>query len=82
MKQPFFTIGHSTRSPGEFVDLLQDLEIGFLADIRKIPRSKTNPQFNTDTLASALAAADIISYEHMAALAVFAVNLKACHKLS
>lgn len=67
MKQPFFTVGHSTRSLEEFVDLLQDVEIDFLADIRKIPRSKTKPQFNADTLASTLATVDI-SYEHIAAL--------------
>ncbi|CAH1690131.1 conserved hypothetical protein [Hyphomicrobiales bacterium] len=36
-------------------------------DIRKIPRSKSNPQFNEDTLPEALAAFQI-SYEHLAAL--------------
>lgn len=64
---PFFTIGHSTRSLEEFVGLLEDVEIGLLADIRKIPRSRTNPQFNEDSLSAALQSIGI-RYEHMAAL--------------
>jgi len=64
---PFFTIGHSTRSLEEFVDLLEDVEIGLLADIRKIPRSRTNPQFNEDSLRVTLQSVGI-QYEHMAAL--------------
>ena len=67
MKIPFFTIGHSTRSLDELIELLKSAEIGLLADIRTVPRSRTNPQFNKDTLPGALAAADI-SYQHMAAL--------------
>ena len=38
-----------------------------MADVRTMPRSRTNPQFNTDVLPAALAAADI-GYEHIAAL--------------
>ncbi|MGE3144299.1 MAG: DUF488 family protein [Pseudorhodoplanes sp.] len=64
---PFFTIGHSTRSLQEFAALLTGLQIALVADIRTIPRSRTNPQFNKDTLPGALAALGI-SYEHMAAL--------------
>ena len=67
MAPPFFTIGHSTRSLEEFVDLLEDVEIGLLADIRKIPRSRTNPQFNEDSLRVTLQSVGI-QYEHMAAL--------------
>lgn len=67
MKFPFFTIGHSNRSFREFVELLGSTNIGLVADIRTIPRSRTNPQFNEDVLPGALAAYDI-SYEHMAAL--------------
>lgn len=47
--------------------LLQAVEAGLVADIRCIPRSRTNPQFNTDTLPAALAGYGI-GYEHMAAL--------------
>jgi len=64
---PFFTIGHSTRTLEEFAGLLREAEIGFLADIRKFTRSRTNPQFNEDNLAGALAIHGI-SYEHVAAL--------------
>jgi uncharacterized protein (DUF488 family) len=67
VKLPFFTIGHSNRSLEEFVELLKGAQIDLVADIRTVPRSRTNPQFNKDALPEALAAFDI-SYEHMAAL--------------
>ena len=50
MKLPFFTIGHSNRSLEDFVELLSRARIELVADIRTIPRSRTNPQFNEDTL--------------------------------
>jgi len=64
---PFFTIGHSNRTLEAFVRLLRESEVGLVADIRTVPRSRANPQFNTDALPSSLAASGI-SYEHMAAL--------------
>ncbi len=67
MTLPFFTIGHSNRSLEEFIELLSGAEIDLVADIRTVPRSRANPQFNKDTFPGALAAFDI-SYEHMAAL--------------
>lgn len=67
MKRPFFTIGHSNRSLEQLVELLCGARIELVADIRRIPRSRANPQFNEDTLPGALAAFDI-RYEHMAAL--------------
>ena len=67
MKLLFFTIGHSNRSLEEFIELLTEAHIKLLADIRTVPRSRTNPQFNKDTLPDALVAFDIY-YEHMAAL--------------
>jgi uncharacterized protein (DUF488 family) len=63
----FFTIGHSTRSLDAFIDLLNEARIGLVADVRTVPRSRTNPQFNRDVLAHALAARQI-GYEHIAAL--------------
>lgn len=45
-----YTVGHSTRSLDDFVDLLRAYGIGRLADVRTIPRSRHNPQFNGDTL--------------------------------
>jgi uncharacterized protein (DUF488 family) len=67
VKRPFFTIGHSNRSLEEFVELLREADIALVADIRTVPRSRTNPQFNKDTLPEALRSFDI-GYEHMAAL--------------
>jgi len=64
---PFFTIGHSNRSIDEFIAMLVQAKIELLADIRKMPMSRANPQFNQDTLATSLADAGI-AYEHVAAL--------------
>lgn len=63
----FFTIGHSTRTIVEFVDLLIESEIDFVADVRSMPRSRTNPQFNANTLGEALTLSQI-AYEHVAEL--------------
>jgi len=67
MTQPFFTIGHSTRSIPEFVDLLRSVEIRLLADVRKMPRSRTNPQYNREVLPVTLGEFQI-AYQHMPAL--------------
>ena len=67
MTHPFYTIGHSTRSIGEFVDLLRPEGIKLVVDVRTIPRSRTNPQYNADTLAQALSEFQI-GYEHIAVL--------------
>ena len=67
MANPFYTIGHSTRSLGQFVDLLRAQEINLVVDVRTIPRSRTNPQFDKDVFAKALSNLRI-GYEHAAAL--------------
>ncbi len=67
MTLPFFTIGHSSRSLDEFVEMLRGPYVDRVVDIRTIPKSRANPQFNKDSLPDALAAFDI-SYEHVAAL--------------
>src|SRR5581483_2847977 len=64
---PIFTIGHSTHPIGAFMDLLRQSGIELLVDIRSITGSRRNPQFNAETLPSALAAAGI-AYRHLAAL--------------
>ena len=61
---PLYTIGHSTRSADEFLTLLTAHEVRTLADVRKIPRSRHNPQFNRDVLPAKLAGASI-GYVHM-----------------
>lgn len=67
MTLPFFTVGHSNRSLEQLVELLREPGVERVVDIRTIPRSRANPQFNTDTLAEALAGLGI-SYEHLATL--------------
>src|SRR3954464_15080858 len=61
---PFFTIGHSTRSVPELTDLLREAGSDFVVDVRTVPRSRTNPQFNADTLPAALIAFQI-GYRHL-----------------
>jgi uncharacterized protein (DUF488 family) len=63
----FFTIGHSTRTIVEFVDLLQESRVDFVVDVRSMPRSRANPQFNLESLPETLAPWQI-GYEHIAAL--------------
>ncbi len=62
-----FTIGHSTREIAEFVALLRQCAVDLVVDVRSIPRSRTNPQFNKDALPAALAAVGI-GYRHLDAL--------------
>jgi uncharacterized protein (DUF488 family) len=62
-----FTVGHSTRSSSELNALLLGAEVRCLVDVRSIPRSRTNPQFNSDPLRESLAA-EAIEYVHLAAL--------------
>jgi uncharacterized protein DUF488 len=63
----FFTIGHSTRPMVEFVDLLRESDVRLVIDVRSIPRSRTNPQFNQATLAETLSPLQI-GYEHISEL--------------
>jgi uncharacterized protein (DUF488 family) len=48
------TIGHSTRTIEDFTNLLLAHGVHLIVDIRTIPRSRRNPQFNEDTLAASL----------------------------
>ncbi len=61
------TIGHSTRSLEEFIEMLRAHGVTRLVDVRTIPRSRRNPQFNRDTLPASLEQAGI-GYTHIAAL--------------
>ena len=55
MKKPsIFTIGHSTRPIDEFVELLRMNDVKEVVDVRSIPMSRHNPQFNADTLKQSL----------------------------
>jgi uncharacterized protein (DUF488 family) len=63
----FFTIGHSTRPLAAFVELLQVADVKLLADVRTVPRSRTNPQYNQDSLPASLKPFDI-GYRHFPGL--------------
>ena len=65
--RPFFTIGHSNRSVEEVADLLQAVGADMIIDVRKMPRSRANPQFNIDVLPGVLGERQI-GYRHIAAL--------------
>lgn len=56
---PIHTIGHSTRGIELFVDLLRQAQVRCVVDVRSIPRSRTNPQYNLDILPDTLAARQI-----------------------
>ena len=61
------TIGHSTRPIDEFIRLLTAHDVERVIDIRTIPRSRHNPQFNREALSRVLRRADI-RYTHMSSL--------------
>jgi uncharacterized protein (DUF488 family) len=67
MAFPFFTIGHSNRPVTEFMNLLKAQQVGLVVDVRTVPRSRSNPQFNREILPQTLAQ-DQIGYEFIAAL--------------
>ena len=58
------TIGHSNRPLDTFLDLLQRNEIVRVLDVRTVPRSRHNPQFNQDALPTSLEAVKV-SYMHL-----------------
>jgi|SRR6185437_11699119 len=62
-----YTIGHSTRSLEEFITLLTENKIDFLADVRQFPFSRRYPHFNKEPLKQSLADHHI-HYEHFLAL--------------
>ncbi len=62
-----YTIGHSTRTTAELVALLDAVAVNLLVDVRSIPRSRTNPQFNADVFPAALSK-EGIGYRYIGAL--------------
>ena len=59
-----FTIGHSTRTMDEFLELLKTYCVALVVDVRTVPRSRHNPQFNKETLPNTLKP-EGIKYIHM-----------------
>ena len=64
MAEAIYTIGHSTRPIDAFIDLLRNSAIDVVVDVRTVPRSRTNPQYNGDDLPTSLSKAGI-GYEHV-----------------
>ena len=64
------TIGHSTRPVKEFIHLLKAHQVKRLVDVRTVPRSRHNPQFNRNQLSPALHSAHL-HYSHMPGLGGF-----------
>lgn len=63
----YLTIGHSTQSITEFIALLREAGADCVVDVRKMPRSRTNPQYDAAALSASLRAAGI-AYRHVAGL--------------
>jgi uncharacterized protein (DUF488 family) len=63
MENPFFTIGHSKRPLSEFVRLLEESKIQLVGDVRTIPRSPANPEYDRSVLPKTLREFQI-DYEH------------------
>jgi uncharacterized protein (DUF488 family) len=66
-KNTIWTIGHSTRTQEEFVQMLHSFSITLLVDVRHFPGSRNYPHFNKDVLCQTLAKAHI-QYEHIESL--------------
>lgn len=66
-KFKIYTIGHSTRPIDEFIDMLNNFNVHNLIDVRTIPKSGFNPQYNKEALAKSLAN-EKIDYEHVSGL--------------
>lgn len=60
-------VGHSTRTAAELIEILKAHGVKTLADVRTVPRSRTNPQFNLDAFGRTLRKAKI-RHVHLAAL--------------
>ena len=65
--EPLFTIGHGTRSVDELAALLKANGVSCLVDVRTVPRSRTNPQFNVDGMPRSLRPYGL-AYRHIASL--------------
>ena len=66
-RSPIYTVGHSTRTIPEFVQLLESANVNTVVDVRSIPKSRRNPDYNVDRLPELLAERGI-EHEHFAEL--------------
>lgn len=68
MEHVFYTVGHSNRTIEQFVELLESVEVAHVVDVRTMPRSRANPQFNEGGLSDRLGSC-AIAYSHITELA-------------
>ena len=64
MSETVYTVGHSTRSLDELLGLLRGHDVGIVADVRTVPKSRRHPQFGHEALADALGRAGL-RYVHL-----------------
>jgi uncharacterized protein (DUF488 family) len=74
-----YTIGHSTRPIEEFIQMLRGHGVERLVDVRTVPRSRHNPQYNQQELSAALES-DHLHYSYMAGLGGFRHPVKGATK--
>jgi uncharacterized protein (DUF488 family) len=67
MAAAFHTIGHGTRPLDDFVELVKSVAVTLIVDVRTVPRSRANPQYNREALPQSLEPFGI-GYEHIASL--------------
>ena len=77
-RRTLYTIGHSTRTIVELIDILQASAVTRVVDIRRIPRSRANPQFDIGVLPETLARAGL-EYVHLATLGGLRAKAKGVH---
>jgi uncharacterized protein (DUF488 family) len=70
-----YTIGHSTHPIDEFIEILQNYKINLLVDVRSVPHSRYNPQFDIESMSKSLPESGI-KYIHLASLGGFRTPLK------
>lgn len=71
-----FTVGHGTRSLEELIEMLSEVRVNVLLDVRTVPKSRTNPQFNKVGSMPALLAEAGITYQHEKRLGGFRKPVK------
>ena len=67
VENPVYTIGHSTRAIEDYLNLLHKYRIMTVVDVRTIPKSRHNPQYNEDALRSSLSKSNV-AYIHFKGL--------------
>lgn len=59
-KYTVYTVGHSNHSLNYFMELIKDFSVNCIVDVRSVPASSYNPQFNKESLQLSLKDNDIL----------------------